>query len=141
MEELNAEIDRVETDVLPAAMDEIGMSEFTMTDGSKIVVQLITRASIPKDKEDAAFAWLRSHNADSLIKREVSLSFGKGQDKRAVEIISSLRKMGMDPKDKQAVAWNTLTAWVKEQLANGADLPRDLLGIWNGRRVKITQAQ
>lgn len=140
MDELSQEIERTENDLLPAAMDEIGMAEFKLVDGSKIVVQPITRASIPKGREDAAFAWLRGNNAGSLIKREISLSLGKGLDQKANEVVHFLREQGFDPKDKEAVAWNTLTAWVKEQLSSGANLPKDLLGIWVGRKAKITNS-
>lgn len=136
-EEVKAQIERLETDLIPAAMDKIGMADFRLTNGAKVVVQPITRASIPKPRQQEAFAWLRANNAGSLIKQEINLSFGKGQDKKAAQTLQILQDMGLNPENKEAIAWNTLTAWVKGQLADGANLPKDILGIWVGRKAKI----
>ena len=46
---------------IPAAMQEIGMSNFTMADGSMIEVKPFYSASIPKDRKGEAFEWLRKH--------------------------------------------------------------------------------
>jgi hypothetical protein len=136
-EQIKAQIERLETDLIPAAMDKIGMADFRLTNGAKVVVQPITRASIPAARKQEAFAWLRAHNAGTLIKQEITLSFGKGQDKKAHQTLQILKDLGLDPENKENVAWNTLTAWVKEQLASGANLPKDVLGIWVGRKAKI----
>ena len=65
---------------IPAAMQEIGMSNFTMADGSMIEVKPFYSASIPKDRKGEAFEWLRKHGYDDIIKNLVSVQFGRGED-------------------------------------------------------------
>jgi hypothetical protein len=40
-------------------------------------------------------------------------------------------------KQKSDVHWQTLVAWVREQLGEGVDLPRDTFGIFRQRVAKI----
>lgn len=128
----------IEIRKLPDAMAEAGIKDFTLEDGSKIVVTEVVEGSIPKDKETMAFAWLRANKAGDLIKNQVTMKFGRGDDKKVADIIKVLETtFQVKPEQKEAVAWNTLCAWAKEQLAQGKDLPLEILGLWHGRKAKV----
>ena len=53
---------------LPEALAETGLTEIKLTDGSKITVQQFYNASIPKDRMDEAFTWLRDNNTKILLR-------------------------------------------------------------------------
>lgn len=122
---------------VPALMDQIGITEFKTASGLVIKVDETIRASIPKARTLEAFAWLRAHNHAALIKRELSVAFGKGEDAKADELAASLRLQGVELDDNATVHAQTLGAFVREQLRDGIDLPLDLFGVFRQRVSKI----
>jgi len=122
---------------LPEALAETGLTEIKLTDGSKITVQQFYNASIPKDRMDEAFKWLRDNNHEDLIKNTVSCDFGRGEDKQAKVLRETLNVAGISFTDKTGVHPQTLKAFVREQVESGQNLPLDLLGVYIGQKTKI----
>lgn len=131
--------DRIAMDELPAAMAEIGVAEFKLIDGSAVSIKSGVKANIPKKHERDAFKWLRDNGAASLIKAEVKAKFGKGDELAAIALARELSDKGINNEQKTAVAWNTLTAFVKERMENGLDVPTELLGVYEYKRAEITR--
>lgn len=123
---------------LPEAMDNVGLKNFTLHSGEQITIEPVTKASIPAKYRDEAVEWLRRNGFGALVKRKLALSFGKGQDEVADQVLQYLQEqMNLSAEDKPEVHHQTLTAFVKEQQAKGVALPEDILGIYNTRRAKI----
>ena len=122
---------------VPELMDQIGMSEFKTASGLKIKVVETIRAGISVANAPAAFAWLKEHNHAAMIKREIKLSFGRGEDDKANKLIERLEGEGLHPDDKASVHPSTLAAFVREKLAKGEEIPLDLLGVHRQRASKI----
>ena len=55
-------------DFLPALMTEHGLTEITLSDGSKVSVKKFYSCTIPADKTLQALEWLRDNGHDWLIK-------------------------------------------------------------------------
>ena len=57
------------------------------------------------------------------------------------ELLQSIRKLaeqlGLDVKEKLGIHHSTFSAWIKEQITNGNEIPRDLLGVSQGFKTKI----
>lgn len=138
MATISDKLRNVREELLPSAMEAIGMSSFKLTDGTSITVDPFYNAKIPDDRQPEAFTWLRDHNFDSLIKREFKLQFGKGEDKKAETLKLKLLKAGFNPTDKTSVHPQTLKAFVREQIEDGKPLPTDLFGVYVGKRAKIS---
>jgi hypothetical protein len=122
---------------LPAAMAEYGMAKVKMDDGSEISVSKFYSASIPKARQEEAFDWLRDNGHDSLIKNQVSISFGRSEDTIAQKLMDKLQADGYETQQKVWVEPMTLKAFVKEQVEEGAPIPSDLFGIYIGEQAKI----
>lgn len=122
---------------VPELMDSLNLAEFRTASGLKIAVQETIRASIPAAQAPAAFAWLREHGHGALIKRALSVSFGKGEDDRAQALAAELEAKGFVPEDKTSVHPSTLAAFVREKLQAGAELPVELFGVHRQRASKI----
>ena len=58
----------------------MGLQKFTLTDGAEISVKPIYAASIPRDRKEEAFQWLRDHEFGDLVKNNVTVTFGRGED-------------------------------------------------------------
>lgn len=126
---------------LPDLMQQIGLSEFTLQNGSSIVVKNHIRASIPKARQNEAMEWLETNGFGSLIKRLVFVEFGKGQTEEAKTIVGVLREKGYAALTSANVHAQTLGAFVREQLEKGTDLPKDLLGIFEQKEAKVIRSK
>ena len=114
---------------LPNAMHQAGVSEIRLPDGQRITLKEDVYASIPKDKVQEAMRWLAEHNLDDVIKNEIKVNFGKGQDQDAQNLINELIAHGWTNYDaKTTVHPSTLKALIKEQLAKGTNIPLELFG-------------
>ena len=67
-------------EVMPSMLAEIGMSSFSLEDGSTVEVKQTYGASILVNKRPEAYDWLRENGYDDIIKNSVSCSFGRGED-------------------------------------------------------------
>jgi len=69
----------------------------------------------------------------------VKLTFGRGQESDATNLMSELQDRGLYPSNKKAVAWNTLAKLVEEQIGKGS-MPSDIqakFGVYTQKKVKI----
>jgi hypothetical protein len=134
-------LEEVSGQLLPAALQEYGLSELTMADGSKISVQTVISASISKERQPDAHDWLRDHGHGDLIKNTVSVTFGRGQDDAAKDVVRVLQSNGLDPEQKEAVHPSTLKAFVKEQIEKGSEIPSETFGIFIGQKTVIKKGK
>jgi hypothetical protein len=133
-----AELYQLETEELPVAMEACGLSEFTTSDGTRIVVENKVSGSIPEANRPEAFQWLRDHGHGGLIKNEFKLELGKGQDELAHQVRTQLEALGLAVEVKESVNHQTLGAWARELLKQGKlDAPLSLLGIFVGKRATV----
>lgn len=122
---------------LPNAMAEVGMSEFKLSNGTVVKVKQEVYASIPKDNTGPAFAWLREHNLDAVIKNVISVEFGKGEDQEAIRAATALAEEGFKPTQNQTVHPMTLKALLKEQMEKGVDVPLTAFGAHTVNKSKV----
>lgn len=124
---------------IPNLMQEIGMSEFTLTNGMKLTIKQEVYASIPADNQQPAFNWLRKTGNDGLIKNVISCQFSKGQDADALTAGRLLAEAGFQPEQKQSVHPMTLKAFIKEQMEKGVDVPLADFGAHTVNKTKIVR--
>jgi len=122
---------------LPSLMQLCGIESFTTKEGLSVSVKEIIRASIPKNKTLQAMAWLREKGHSGLIKHAIALDFGRGEDEEASKLYGFLIDQGLQPEETFKVHPQTLGAFVREQLAEGEDLPMELLGVHRQTKAKI----
>ena len=84
-----AERDDISTRVIPELLQEQGLSEIKLSDGSKVSVKTEYRATLPKDdfKREEAYKWLREQGLADIIKNNVSVSFGAGEENKANQLM------------------------------------------------------
>lgn len=126
---------------LPGLLHEMGLSKFSLDDGSEVSVKPTYGASIKVDNREAAFEWLRVHGYDDIIKNSVSCSFGRGEDELAAQFSRMAAEQGYVPENKTEVHPQTLKAWVKERVETGEEFPMELFGAYVGQRAFIKRAK
>lgn len=125
---------------IPNATDGLE-GKFTLSDGRTLEVKEDIRSSIAGEKRVPAINWLDVNGYGHIVKRELTFSFGKGSDEQVAGFRRFLSSFEDLPpmKEQFAVHHATLNAWVKEQLAEGVDLPRETFGIYRQRVAKIKE--
>ena len=133
--------DHISSKIIPELLAEQGLSEIKLADGSKVSVKKEFRATLPKDevKRDAAYKWLRDQGLGDIIKNNVFVTFGKGEDDKAKSLIDLAVANGYEPSQKSDVAWNTLTALYEERVKAGLDMPSDVFSLWIKDKTKISR--
>ena len=136
-----AEADDISSRVIPELLQEQGLQEIKLADGSKVSVKKEFRATLPKDdlRREAAYQWLRDQGLGDIIKNNVSVSFGKGEDNKANQMMDLAVANGFTPQQKSDVAWNTLTALYEERVKAGLDMPSDVFHLWIKDKTKISR--
>lgn len=141
LKEYKKELLRLTDEELPAMLAELGLSSFSLDDGSTVEVKQTYGASIKVDNRPAAFEWLREHGYDDIIKNTVACSFGRGEDDRASAFAAFAEKEGYFAEQKTEVHPQTLRAFVKERVEAGDEFPMELFGAYVGQRAVIKRSK
>ena len=136
MKALKAEKHKLSVENIPSLMDEMGVERLDV-DGLTVERKMMVHASIPKDRKDEAFAWLRDNGLDDIIKNDVTCSFGKGEDNVAGDVVGILQEKGFDPQTKTHVHPSTLKAFVKERVTDGKPIDLDMFGAFIANAAQI----
>jgi|TARA_R110002020_G_scaffold258305_2_gene472011 regulator of replication initiation timing len=136
MKSLKAEKHKLSIENIPALMDEMGMERIDV-DGLTVERKMMVHASIPQDRKEEAFAWLRDKGLDDIIKNDVTCSFGKGEDNMAGDVVGMLKERGFDPKTKTHVHPSTLKAFIKERVTDGKPIDLDMFGAFIANAAQI----
>tara|TARA_R110000765_G_scaffold385149_2_gene476956 strand:+ start:2279 stop:2848 length:570 start_codon:yes stop_codon:yes gene_type:complete len=137
----NQDLNKIRDEDLPAMLQEIGMTSFELTDGSKVEVRSTYGAHIKIDNKAEAFGWLRDEGFDDIIKNQVVCEFGRGEDLLAATFMGLAEEQGYGATQKEAIHPSTLKAFVKERIEAGADFPSELFGAFVGQRATIKKGK
>ena len=135
------EADNISSNVIPELLAEQGLAEIKLADGSKVSVRKEFRATLKKDEiaREGAYQWLRDQGLGDIIKNNVSVTFGKGEDNKAEQLLNLAAENGFEPQQKSDVSWNTLTALYRERVEAGLDMPSDCFSLWIKDKTKISR--
>ena len=139
LKKLKQEADALSNDIIPTMMTEMNISTIKLADGTAVEVKPVYGASIPIDKKEEAYNWLRQNGLGDLIKNEVTVSFGRNEDNKAMAYANLAQGQGYQPVQKLKVEPMTLKALVRERLESGKEMPTDLFNVFAGNRTKITR--
>ena len=135
------EIERLSGDIIPTMMSEMGLAELKLQDGSHLKVSTSYRATITEANKEAAFNWLRDNGLGDIIKNEISVSFGRGEDNKAAHYAELAKGQGLDPTQKLKVEPMTLKALVRERIEAGKEMPTEIFNVFVGNKTTIKRKQ
>ena len=126
---------------LPSTMADLGLSKFSLDDGSTVEVKPTYGASILVKDRPAAYEWLRENGFDDIIKNVISCQFGRGEDDQASAFHAFASQQGYPADQNESIHASTLKAFVKEHIETGEDFPHTLFGAYVGQRAIIRGAK
>ena len=110
VKKLKQQADKIASEIIPNMLAEQGLSSLKLADGSAVEVRKSYSCTIKKDGADAAYQWLRENGLEDLIKNEVFVTFGKGEDNKAEQLLGLAEQEGFEPQQKSKVEPMTLKA-------------------------------
>ena len=123
--------------IVPQMMEEMHITKLKLKDGESVEIKKIYGASIPPAYQNKAFTWLRNNGLGDIIKNDVTVTFGRGEDNKAQQYAVLARGQGFEPVQKIGVHPQTLKAVVRERLESGQEMPSDLFKTYAGNSTKI----
>ena len=127
LKKVKDEHDNLSSEVIPDILAEQGITSIKLADGSTIEVRKVFSCTIPKDpnKREACYEWLRQNGLGDIIKNNVGVDFGKGEDDRAKDFFSSALSQGYEPSQSTKVESSTIRAVFKERSEAGLAMSPD----------------
>ena len=61
-------------------MDDMQITKLKLKDGATSRDKKSTALLSPKDQQEAAFTWLRNNGLGDVIKNDITVTFGRGED-------------------------------------------------------------
>lgn len=132
LKDLNSRKQTLMRETLPNLLQEAGLTSLTIEkEGNYPAFELKLSpyysaniaAGWPEDKRQKGFKTLVDEGASDLIKVNVSVEFDKGDHKKAQKIVKELAKQGLNVAMKENVHFQSLTAWLKDQVENHSHMP------------------
>lgn len=145
------ELSKITDDLLPCAMQEVGMDSFTTTTGFKVKLQTVYDGTIGKGRNESdedhatrraqALLWLSNNRHDGIIKNKLSLSLPRGESELALRIVQKVRQQfGVDLDFHADIHPSTLKSFVREQMQGDfKDFPHALFRASSHVRANIKQ--
>ena len=131
--------DKISSEIIPNMLAEQGISSLKLADGSSVDVRKSYNCTIKKDEMESAYNWLRENGLADIIKNEVAVQFGKGEDNKAEQLLTLAEQEGYEPTQKQKVEPMTLKALFRERVEAGLDMPSDSFHLFVKDQTKISR--
>ena len=117
---------------LPDAMRDAGMSDFTLTDGTKVKTEIKLIGS--KLVNPVGLAYVEEHGGASLIKTTLIAELDRGDLAEARALLAELRAHRLANRFKrleleESVHQSTLASFAGKKLEDGEDVPLERLGV------------
>ncbi len=137
LKEKKKDLDVISAEVIPTMMSEMGLSQLKLMDGSMLDVKPFYSATITVANRESAFNWLRQNGLGDIIKNEMVVSFGRGEDNKAAEYAELAKSQGLQPAQKLKVEPMTLKALVRQRIEAGQEMPTEIFSIFVGNKTTI----
>lgn len=130
---------------IPELLQKMRLDACTTASGIQVKVKREIKAALPGheriDARMGALRWLVEHGHGGVIKNQVSVTLDRGEDTRADELVVELSTRGYAVEAKKDVHASTLGALVRELVADGMVVPRDLFNLFDLRIAKLSRKE
>jgi hypothetical protein len=126
---------------IPETFKQLGLSKISLADGATVEVKPFYAASISDETRPEAFKWLRKEGLDDMIKHNLTVVLGKGEDAIGKKIAKYFKRIKVTYTDKEAVHPQTLKAFVRERVENAKPIPMEPFHVHIGSKTVIKPAK
>jgi len=137
LKELKEQEKQLNNFTIPELMEKMNLSTLKLKDGSELSVKKIYSATMKADKKADCIQWLRNNGLGDIVKNEITVNFGQGEENKAAEYATLAKGQGYEPSQKEAVHAMTLKVTMEDWKNKGNDVPEDLFWTFDGNQTKI----
>ena len=138
LKELKAQEKYISEFTIPEIMEKQNLKTVKLKDGSELSVGKRFFASFKTDKKEEGIQWLRDNGLGDIVDNNITVTFGQGEDNKAVEYASLARERGYEPTQQAKVHHARLSAVMREWKEKGNEVPVDLFNTLEGNRTSVT---
>ena len=138
LKELKAQEKYINNFTIPEIMNKMNLSTVKLKDGSELSIKKVYSATMKADKKAEAIQWLRDNGLGDIVKNEITVNFGQGEENKAMAYATLARGQGYEPSQKEAVHAMTLKVTMEDWKNKGKEVPQDLFWTFEGNQTKVT---
>ena len=137
LKELKEQEKYINNFTIPGIMNKMNLSTVKLKDGSELSIKKVYSATIKADKKAEAIQWLRENGLGDIVKNEITVNFGQGEENKAMTYVNLAKGQGYEPSQKEAVHAMTLKVTMEDWKNKGKEVPEDLFWTFEGNQTKI----
>jgi len=123
--------------VIPEIMNKMNLSTLKLKDGSELAVKKVYSAKIKAEKKAEAIQWLRDNGLGDIVKNNISVAFGQGEENKAMAYATLAKESGYEPSQSEKVEPQTLRVTMEDWKNKGNEVPQDLFWVFEGNQTKV----
>lgn len=151
--QLESQRQELASKVLPDLMDASNVSSLSLSNGCILELKEIFSASLPAqstiekaDEEtrvlllhrwEEGVKWLKENKALDILKSTIKIQLGRKQQAYLKQFAALAKRLKIPINSALTVHPATLASVLKEKMAQGATVPMDIFGIYQGREAII----
>ena len=137
LKELKEQEKYISEHTIPNIMEKMNLSTLKLKDGSELAVKKVYSATIKADKKAEAIQWLRDNGLGDIVKNNISVAFGQGEENKAMAYATLAKESGYEPSQTEKVEPQTLRVTMEDWKNKGNDVPQDLFWTFEGNQTKL----
>ena len=137
LKELKEQEKQLNNFTIPQIMEKMNLETLKLKDGSELSVKKVYSATMKADKKADCIQWLRNNGLGDIVKNEITVNFGQGEENKAAEYATLAKGQGYEPSQKEAVHAMTLKVTMEDWKNKGNEVPEDLFWTFDGNQTKI----
>ena len=138
LKEFKAQEKYISEFVIPEIMEKQNLKTVKLKDGSELSVGDRFFASFKSDKKNEGIKWLRDNGLGDIVDNNITVTFGQGEDNKAMAYANLARESGFEPTQQEKVHPSRLSATMREWKEKGKEVPAELFNVLDGNRTSIT---
>ena len=137
LKELKDQEKYISEHVIPDIMEKQNLKTLKLKDGSELSIGKKFYASFKAEKKEEGIQWLRDNGLGDIVDNNITVTFGQGEDNKAVDYASLARSNGYEPIQEEKVHPSTLKVVMKEWKDKGQEVPAELFNTFDGNQTYL----
>src|SRR5210317_146522 len=137
LKELKAQEKYISEHTIPDIMEKMNLSTLKLKDGSELAVKKVYSATIKADKKAEAIQWLRDNGLGDIVKNNISVAFGQGEENKAMAYATLAKESGYEPSQSEKVEPQTIRVNREDGKNKENEVPENLFLVFEGNQTKV----
>ena len=128
-------------EIIPSKLDELGMTTFTLSDGSKIGYRTFYSGGVVKGREEEAYEWIIEQGQGHALKGTLDIPFTYEEREKYGMLKEELEAKGFDSTTSFGIHHSTMRSLIGELMQNDIIPPAEIIKSYVGRKTTIKGAK